>query len=391
MRRKRIILAIVILCVLLFVLSLQHNTWFNFNGTICSNCVLNSITPDRPAPSDKSNTKNDTPNTNNDNKSSQIPSKVSTNNKYVFNPGYAGLNNYLLSASNLIRVAQRYNRTLLIHPCIHNDHTGTRSFTFSRDGALVNNARACAGGTHFQQLFRVPDGVRYEIATESHPVWQYRQTIRGCGHAIHYHRNSSMEHVWDVYDQCFHNLAEEAYVYAIKTMYMGRFLSFDFSQMVYDLVKGSFKHRNLSLNDTMVIHVRLGDFQDYCQGKVNCYFSMQEMEPKIRDMKQKLSIKHVVIMSNGEIPANIMARNTNWTRISDSIDLSDNSNSVDHSNLRVIVEMATGVLAKYFVGNAYSSVSSSIAALRKQHDRHRYETITIQYLMGVTNISTYTI
>ena len=253
----------------------------------------------------------------------------------------------------------------------------------------MNNVHACLSGAaptvQFQQLFQIPDGVRYEIATESHPIWKKSQKIRGCGDSLNFHGNRSIEYIWDTLDQCFLDggLQDDEYVYFSKSLYLGTSVHvFDFSSMVYDIVKSTFARKHLTLSDTVVIHVRLGDFRDYCNGKKHCYFSIKEMEPKIREMKQKLNMKNVVVMSNGNIPVDIISRNS-WIMINDIY-----SEQRMESNLQVIVEMATGVLAKHFVGNSYSTLSSSIAALRKRY-HSQTTTTSIGYLMGVTNTPTY--
>ncbi len=324
--------------------------------------------------------------------------------KYIFNLGSAGLNNYLLSLSSLYWVAKRYNRTLLIHPCPHNDHTHTESFTiskrkknnvhFDRGRTLKNNAYACTESTEFTKLFTIPfdddddaDAVRYEIASVSHPIWDGGTTVEGCGDGddLMTHQ-ASIENIWREYDECMNRLKEHEYVYFANTMYMGASLMFDFSPMVYDMVKSAFQRKNLALNDTVVIHLRLGDWYDYCtqSNKPDCYFTLQEMESKIREMRQKLSLTNVVIMSNGKMPVDMISRN-NWTMISDIY----SHRSLD-SNLQIVVEMATGVLAQYFVGNVYSTLSGSITALRKRRHYPAKRTTTIGELMGRTDTSAYT-
>jgi len=100
--------------------------------------------------------------------------------KYVAVKGNGGLNNYIMALSNGGHISKLVNRTLLIHPCVHNDHTRTRSFqkgwVFSN--RLRQNVR-CKSTVNFRQLYRVNEDVPYEIATESHPVWTYGK-IKTC-------------------------------------------------------------------------------------------------------------------------------------------------------------------------------------------------------------------
>jgi len=145
----------------------------------------------------------------------------------------------------------------------------------------------------------------------------------------------------------------------------------------------------------MVVHVRLGDYDRHCKHlrllHNDCYVPLPELEALLLQVQKKFDVKNVIVMTNGKLPRELLSHN-GWTAVSDIIgELSviAKDEPMD-GNMRVVLEMATGVLAKYFVGNRYSSVSGSIAALRERyHSDFVATTTSVSALMGLRNESTY--
>jgi len=135
--------------------------------------------------------------------------------------------------SNAGVIAKLSNRILLIHPCVHNDHTNTHSFKYDPTNHLLIKNFNCRTDITFPQLYRVNQGVPYEMVTESHPVWNYTQPIKYCGLGKGEPEAKQMGRLMS----CMNKTNNDPYVFfASGLFYLGTKNVFDFSEHVYRLV-----------------------------------------------------------------------------------------------------------------------------------------------------------
>lgn len=322
----------------------------------------------------------------------QLPPSRANNTKYIIVLGLRGLNNYILDMGNAGVIAKLVNRTLLVHPCVQNEHTNTQSFRYNyTEHRIIKNLK-CKTSIDFQRLYKVNEGVPFEMVTESHPVWNYSDPINECGGGRGMPESEQVSRLVS----CVNRNVSNPYVLFISGLfYLGTKSSFDFSEHVYRLVNTAFAHRKLNFQESMLVHVRLGDYENHCKYlnllHSDCYVPLPDMEALLLQFQKKFKVKNVIVMTNGKPPQELLSRN-NWIAVSEIIkELSVivKEEPMD-DNMRVVLEMSAGVLAKYFVGNRYSSVSGSIAALRgRYHTDFMNTTTSISALMGLRNETSY--
>mgnify|MGYP006873513891 CR=1 FL=1 len=125
------------------------------------------------------------------------------------------------------------------------------------------------------------------------------------------------------------------------------------------------------MGDSLVVHARLGNFANFCSDKAKeCYHSWHALEPKIEKQRRELGVQYVFIITNEDVPSEIMKRNSErWFLVRDIIRRSPIKIEPMDENMEVALEMASGVLATYFMRNRFSTLSGNISVLRSRHDK----------------------
>jgi hypothetical protein len=279
---------------------------------------------------------------------------------------------------NAAFIASETKRTLLVHPNIHNVHTGNIAFELDGNGKFSRQSRDSINRSKIpiDKLLQIGSEVDYEIVRNDSSLWDMDFRIEKCCEntfsvTIEMYKNFIMKH------------NNSTYIALFRAGYLGRERLFDFHSSIYLLVKKILSNANIELNNSIVLHQRMGDFKSYCQKKVNCYFDFASLEIPLLNLQKKTGAKHLLIMTNGKLDENILRRN-NWKLTMPIIMNSTvlNKEFKEDRNALVAIEMAIAVSSRYFIGNIHSSFSTNIAILRQKHHICQNATITIPEMIG---------
>jgi hypothetical protein len=277
-----------------------------------------------------------------------------------------GLNNYLISVEKMCGISSLLNRTILLSKYPYNAHARynrietLNDFIKSIDHPSYNQSNFYT----FTELFSLRNGTLFHYLNSDHL------------------RNKSLVHQCDATNKQLN--ITSCLLTAGKSKYLFIKSPFDIPDKALQVLdpKQGIRRRCISIHPNVFqlvhsilgeyqihsqfksIHLRLGDFKQYCRNKLeNCYFTPERILPVLSTKVGPSD--HVIIITNevsNRYLQQFVNQRKNWYISSDILKRSKalpDRMKKDQTAL-VVLDMTIGSIAKHFYGNRASTMTGMI-------------------------------